>query len=252
MAKKRFLEILDQEVLLCDGAMGTLLYSMGIPLNARDEQNLINPDLIKRIHEDYIKAGARIIETNTFTANRIKLHNCGLLEKIEEINRSAVRIAKAAVAGSDVFIAGSVGPLGALVKPYGNLTIEELGEIYSEQVTFLVEEGVDLIIIETHPSLLETLEALKSTRSCTDIPVITSMTFLSDGRTTFGDEFAVSMEALASAGADVVGLNCTLGPKETHDLVEAFISHTALKVFGDAECRLPDHRRREECLLIVS
>lgn len=229
--KRRFLEILDEEVLLCDGAMGTLLNSVGVPFNARDEQNLVNPDLVRRIHTDYINAGARIIETNTFSANRIKLRNYGLLDRIEEINRGAVRIAKEAVAGRDLFIAGSVGPLGALVKPYGNLTIEELGEIYAEQVRFLAQEGVDLIIVETHPSLLETLEALNAVRSCTDLPVVTSMTFLSDGRTTFGDEFAVSMEALASAGSDVVGLNCTLGPKETYDLIEGFISKTDLKVF---------------------
>ncbi len=228
--KRRLLELLEREVLLCDGAMGTLLASLGVPLNGRDELNLSNPALVKKVHRDYIQAGARIIETNTFTANRIKLKQYGLLDKIEDINRAAVRIAKEAVGDEEVFVAGSVGPLGALVKPYGNLTIEELGEIYTEQMHFLVEEGIDAILIETHPSLLETLEALNAARSVSDLPVICSMTFLADGRTTFGDELVVSLEALASAGADVVGINCTLGPQETYDLIDGLLEKSDLRL----------------------
>ena len=126
MVKRReFLERLQKEVLLCDGALGTFLYSRGVALNERDEQNLTNPDLIRWVHQQYIDAGAQIIETNTFTSNRLKLRELGLEDRLLEINQSAVRVALEA-AKDKVFVAGSVGPLGALVKPYGNLTIDDL------------------------------------------------------------------------------------------------------------------------------
>ncbi|MBI4482397.1 MAG: bifunctional homocysteine S-methyltransferase/methylenetetrahydrofolate reductase [Acidobacteria bacterium] len=230
MAKRRFPEVLEEQVLLCDGAMGTYLHSKGIPLEARDEINLTNPELIRKIHEEYIAAGAKIIETNTFTSNRVRLRQYGLEDKLDAINRAAVRVAREAVGDREVFVAGSVGPLGILVKPYGKLTIEDLGHIYAEQIEILVDAGVDLLLIESHPSLLETLEAYNNARSVCQLPIITSMTFLADGKTVFGDELAVSLDALGSAGADVVGINCTIGPKETYDVVSDYIGKTHGKV----------------------
>lgn len=230
MVKRReFLERLQNEVLLCDGAMGTFLYSRGVPLNERDEQNLTNPDLIKWVHEQYVDAGAQIIETNTYTSNRLRLRELGLEDRLLEINRAAVRVALEA-AKDKVFVAGSVGPLGALVKPYGNLTIDDLGQVYKEQIQILAESGVHLILIETHPSLLEALEAVRAAKAVCDLPIVAQMTFWEDGKSKFGDDIRRSLEALAAADADVVGLNCTLGPQETFDLINEFASRSDLKI----------------------
>jgi methionine synthase I (cobalamin-dependent)/5,10-methylenetetrahydrofolate reductase len=230
MVKRReFLERLQKEVLLCDGALGTFLYSRGVALNERDEQNLTNPDLIKWVHQQYIEAGAQVIETNTFTSNRLKLRELGLEDRLLEINQAAVRVALEA-AKDQVFVAGSVGPLGALVKPYGNLSIDDLGQVYKEQIQILAESGVHLILIETHPSLLEALEAVRAARAVCDLPIVAQMTFWEDGKSKFGDDIRVSLEALAAADADVVGVNCTLGPQEMFDLVNEFASHSELRI----------------------
>lgn len=227
--RRKFLERLEKEILLCDGAMGTFLYTHGVPLNERDEQNLTNPDLIKWVHQQYIEAGAQVIQTNTFTSNRLKLRDLGMEDRLLDINQAAVRSALSA-AGKDVLVAGSVGPLGALVKPYGNLTIEDLGEVYKEQIQILAEAGVHLILIESHPSLLEALEAVRAAKSVCDLPIIAQMTFWEDGKSKFGDDFRRSLEALASADADVVGVNCTLGPQETFDLLNEFTAQSTLKI----------------------
>jgi homocysteine S-methyltransferase len=230
MVKRReFLERLEKEVLLCDGAMGTYLYGRGVPLNERDEQNLTNPDLIKWVHQQYVEAGAQILQTNTFTSNRLKLRELGLEDRLQEINRAAVRVALEA-AGDKIFVAGSVGPLGALVKPYGDLTVEDLGQVYKEQIQILAESGVHLIMIESHPSLLEALEAVRATKAVCDLPIVAQMTFWEDGKSKFGDDVRRSLEALAAADADVVGLNCTLGPQETFDLINEFASLSDLKL----------------------
>jgi methionine synthase I (cobalamin-dependent)/5,10-methylenetetrahydrofolate reductase len=230
MVKRReFLARLEKEVLLCDGALGTFLYSRGVPLNERDEQNLTNPDLIRWVHEQYVEAGAQIIQTNTFTSNRLKLRELGLEDRLLEINRSAARVALEA-AGDKVFVAGSVGPLGALVRPYGDLTIDDLGQVYKEQIQILAEAGVHLILIETHPSLLEALEAVRAAKSVCNLPIVAQMTFWEDGKSKFGDDIRRSLEALAAADADVVGVNCTLGPQETFDLISEFAAQSDLKL----------------------
>ncbi|MCS6817487.1 MAG: bifunctional homocysteine S-methyltransferase/methylenetetrahydrofolate reductase [Blastocatellia bacterium] len=227
-----FLDRLNREVLLADGAMGTLLLARGIEPKALMEQNLTNPDLIRQIHLDYIRAGAQLIETNTFLANRLRLAEYGLESELEAINRAAVRIAREAVrmSGEEVFIAGSVGPLGALVKPYGNLTLDDLSAAYVEQIAILVDEGVDVIIIETHPSLLEALEAVRAAKTVSPTtPIIAQMTFLEDGKSKFGDDLRRSLEALAAADADVVGVNCS-GPQMTYDIIYEFLTTTELPV----------------------
>ncbi|MBI3950910.1 MAG: bifunctional homocysteine S-methyltransferase/methylenetetrahydrofolate reductase [Acidobacteria bacterium] len=239
--KRKLIDLLDQEILLADGAMGTLLVSRGVDPNALADQNLVNPDLVRAIHREYIRAGARLVETNTFLANRMKLKEYGVEDKLEAINRAGVRLAREAVqrTGKDVFIAGSVGPLGALVKPYGNLTLADLAKAYVEQMTILVEEGVDLLIIETHPSLLEALEAVRAARTISaTLPLIAQMTFLEDGKSKFGDDLRRSLEALAAADVDVVGVNCS-GPQTTFDIMENFLRQTDLRVSVMTNAGLP-------------
>ncbi|HEY4228760.1 MAG TPA: bifunctional homocysteine S-methyltransferase/methylenetetrahydrofolate reductase [Thermoanaerobaculia bacterium] len=218
--KKDFRKAIAEEVLLADGAIGTLLTSRGaLPGTARSPLNLSDPESVREVHENYLDAGARILTTNTWDANRVKLTTHEWADSLERINREGVRLAKEASTGELAFLAGAMGPLGALVKPYGALRLSQVREIFEEQARVLLESGVDLILLETFGSLLEAAEAVRAVRGLSaEIPILAEMTFLADGRTAFGEEAAQALATLASAGADVVGMNCTLGPQETHDI----------------------------------
>jgi methionine synthase I (cobalamin-dependent)/5,10-methylenetetrahydrofolate reductase len=217
---KDFRKALAEEILLADGAIGTLLVSRGAsPDQAKSPLNLTDPESVREVHDDYRDAGARILTTNTWDANRVKLTAHEWSDSLEKINREGVRIARDAAAGELVFIAGSIGPLGALVKPYGSLTLVQVREIFEEQARILLESGVDLVVLETFGSLLEAAEAVRAVRGLSpDVPIVADMTFLSDGRTAFGESAPHALATLALAGADAVGMNCTLGPQETHDI----------------------------------
>ncbi len=157
--KKDIRERLKTEVLLGDGAMGTLLVSRGAPADGpRSPVSLTTPDLVREIHDDYVAAGAQILSTNTWDANRAKLTKFDWADSLEKVNREAVRIARAAAEGEYVYVAGVVGPLGQLVKPYGPLTRPHVREIFTEQIRILLEENVDLLVFETFSSSLEILE----------------------------------------------------------------------------------------------
>lgn len=228
-----FLSALDKEVLLADGAKSTIWLEQGLSPASSMEQNLSNPENVIKLHLEYIEAGARIIETNTFRANRLQLARFGLADELENINFAGVKLVKEAIKRSgrrNIFIAGSVGPLGALVKPYGNITLAELGAIYQEQIKILYEAGVDVLIIESHPSLLEALEAVRAARTLDSRPIIAQMTFLEDGLSKFGDEPRRALEALAAADTDVVGLNCAIGPHHMYNLIADFLRLTNLRI----------------------
>ena len=218
---KDFRKALAEEILLADGAMGTLLVSRGAsPDQAKSPLNLTDPESVREVHDDYRDAGARILTTNTWDANRVKLTAHEWSDSLEKINREGVRIARESVAGELAFVAGSVGPLGALVKPYGSLTLVQVREIFEEQIRVLLEAGVDLLLFETFGSLLEAAEAVRAARGLSGgIPIVAEMTFLSDGRTAFGENASHALATLTMAGADAVGMNCTLGPQETHDVL---------------------------------
>ncbi|HKA36260.1 MAG TPA: bifunctional homocysteine S-methyltransferase/methylenetetrahydrofolate reductase [Thermoanaerobaculia bacterium] len=235
---KDFRRALAEEILLADGAIGTLLVSRGAaPDQAKSPLNLTDPESVREVHEDYRDAGARILTTNTWDANRVKLSTHEWADSLEKINREGVRIAREAAAGDLVFVAGSIGPLGALVKPYGTLTLAQVREIFEEQARILLEAGVDLILLETFGSLLEAAEAVRAARSLSaEVPIVAGMTFLSDGRTAFGESASHALPTLALAGADAVGMNCTLGPQETHDVFARLPSsiQTPLSVMPNA------------------
>ena len=227
--RKDFRKAIAQEVLLADGAMGTLLVSRGASAEqAKSPLNLSDPEAVREVHEDYCDAGARILTTNTWDANRVKLTAHEWSDSLERINREGVRLAREAAVGEMVFVAGSIGPLGALVKPYGTLTMSQVREIFQEQARALLEAEVDLVLLETFGSLLEAAEAVRAVRGLSsDVPILTEMTFLADGRTAFGESAASSLRTLVAAGADVVGMNCTLGPQETHDVFARLASSVA-------------------------
>jgi methionine synthase I (cobalamin-dependent)/5,10-methylenetetrahydrofolate reductase len=218
--KKDFRKAIEESVLLADGAMGTLLVSRGAsPDQAKSPLNVSDPEAVRDVHEDYCDAGARIITTNTWDANRVKLTAHEWADSLEKINREGVRLAREAAVGEMVFVAGSMGPLGALVKPYGTLTMTQVREIFAEQARALLESDVDLLLLETFGSLLEAAEAVRAVRDLSaDVPILAQMTFLADGRTAFGEGAVQALSTLAQAGADVVGINCTLGPQESHDV----------------------------------
>jgi len=218
--KKDFRKALAEEVLLADGAIGTLLTSRGAsPDQARSPLNLSDPEAVSEVHDDYVEAGARILTTNTWDANRVKLtaHEWG--DSLERINREGARLAREAAAGELVYVAGAIGPLGALVRPYGSLQLSQVREIFEEQARVLLDAGVDLLLLETFGSLLEAAEAVRAARGLSsEIPIVAEMTFLAEGRTAFGEAASHALATLHAAGADVVGMNCTLGPQETEEI----------------------------------
>ncbi|MCK6626773.1 MAG: bifunctional homocysteine S-methyltransferase/methylenetetrahydrofolate reductase [Anaerolineae bacterium] len=211
-----FLQKLDARPLLCDGAMGTMIYSKGIPFEqCFDALNLTNPALIADIHRGYIDAGANVIETNTFGANRLKLSEYGLAEQMADINRAGVHLARRVVDASfkEVFIAGSVGPLGPRLAPLGRLSAAEARAAFESQIAALVEAGVDLIVFDTFTDLFELVEAVQAARTVSaDIPLVAQLTFTDDGRTPLGHTPQKVAATLAGLPLDVIGVNCSVGP----------------------------------------
>ncbi len=226
--KRDIRDRLKTEVLLADGAMGSLLVSRGAPQDGpRSPVSLTSPELVREIHEDYIAAGAQILTTNTWDANRSKLTRFDWADSLEKINRQAVRLAREAAEGEYLYVAGSVGPLGQLVKPYGPLTKAHVREIFSEQIRILIEEKADLLVLETFSSALEILEAIRAARDLSaTIPIIASMTFLADGKTTFGADAVEALRLVVTTGADVAGINCTIGPQQALDVFQRVVSQT--------------------------
>src|SRR5689334_13321235 len=171
----KFLDLLSERIILADGAMGTMLHTRGVGFDkCFDELNLTNPSAVADIHRAYIEAGAQLIITNTFGANRFKLSKHGLQDEIVEINRAGVDLAKRVVAASfrDVLVAGDVGPLGVRIAPYGRVKPEAARDAFAEQIQALADSGVDLIVMETFSDLYEIREAIKAARQVCDLPVV--------------------------------------------------------------------------------
>ncbi len=227
MATTPFLERLRQgPPLLADGAMGTMLHAGGLPINACfDELNLTHPEVVARVHRGFIEAGAELIETNTFSANRYKLAEHGLQERVAEINAAAVRLARRVIEASfrdDIYLAGAVGPLGVRLKPYGRVAPEDARAAFAEQIGALAAAGADLILLETFTDLAEILEALRAAReSAPGLPVVAQMTFAQDDRTLLGHLPGRVARDLRDAGADVIGVNCSGGPAQIARVLQA-------------------------------
>lgn len=224
------LEQLQERPILCDGAMGTLLYARGITYEqCFDALNLTQPELIQRIHSEYISAGAQIVETNTFGANRAKLEAYHLEERVREINFRAVRLAREAreIAGQPVFIAGAVGPSGRPLQAPNEQRLSELRAIFREQIEALLEGGVDLLILETFSSLAELRQAVLAAKEVGGLPIVAQMSFYEDGHTLSGQSATRVATVLGDLGVDVMGANCSVGPAATLDALQEMI--TAVK-----------------------
>ena len=219
LSRNRFIALLESsdQPILGDGAMGTMLNALGVGFDqCFDALNLENPSLVAQVHREYIEAGAQIIQTNTFGANRYKLTEHNLGDKVEQINQAGVELAKEAVRKSkkDILVAGDVGPLGVRLAPYGRVQAADARQVFAEQIKGLCQAGADLLIFETMTDVREMEEAIKAARQVCDLPVIASMTFTRDDRTVLGDSPVGVAETLHQAGADVIGVNCSGGPAQ--------------------------------------
>ena len=224
------LSLLDDHVLVCDGAMGTMLYIKGVFISrSYDELNISNPQLVRDVHLDYVKAGADIVETNTFGANRTKLMTHGLAEQTRQINIQGALIARE-IAGTDVFVAGAIGPLGIRIEPWGKTSIEEARVIFREQAQALFDGGVDAFILETFFDLNEVYAAIRGVRDVSDRPLIAQMSIEEDGNSLEGTPPEVFAKRLEEWGADVLGLNCSVGPQTMLDAIERIANVTTKKL----------------------
>ncbi len=230
---------LARGVLLCDGAMGTLLFARGVPYDpCFDALNLTQRELVLNVHLDYLRAGAEMIETNTFGANPAKLAGHGLADRARDINWHGAKIAKEArdIFGQAVLVAGSVGPLGKPMAPFGRITPAEARAAFRVQIDALVEGGADVLMLETFADLAELGEAVRAAREACDLPVIAQMTFTEDGRTRYGHAPTEVVAALEGLRVDVIGANCSVGPVPMLEVIQqmAAASRTPLSAQPNA------------------
>src|ERR1035437_7027641 len=243
----QFAEIFANRPLLADGAMGTVLYARGIFINrCYDELNLSDPGLILSVHEEYLQAGAEIIETNTFGANRIRLARHGLAGKVKEINAAGVRLARQAVENlknkqaAEAWVAGSVGPLGVRLEPLGKTGLDEARTAFSEQIRILVEGGVDLLIVETMPALNEARVALEAARAVApNLPVLVMVTVDDENNCLDGSSPQQAAALLTEWGASAIGVNCSSGPATVLTAIEAMRPATTLPLAAMPNAGMP-------------
>jgi methionine synthase / methylenetetrahydrofolate reductase(NADPH) len=232
---------LKKSPVLCDGAMGTLVYAKGIFINrCYDELNLSQPELIRGVHHEYLQAGAEIIETNTFGANSFRLARHSMADRVPDINLAGARAAREAAKSFDVWVAGSVGPLGIRIEPLGKTSFEEARAAFREQITALVEGGVDLLILETFGYLEELHQAILAARDVNPkIPVVAQVTIDEDGNCLDGSTPETFAPRLVEWGADVVGCNCSVGPVAMLDAIERVRAVTSQPLSAQPNAGVP-------------
>jgi methionine synthase I (cobalamin-dependent)/5,10-methylenetetrahydrofolate reductase len=236
-----FLARIKQSPVLCDGAMGTLLYAKGIFINrSYDELNLSQPDLIRGIHHEYLQAGAEIIETNTFGGNSFRLGRHSLADKVRDVNLSGVRLAREAAKSFDVWVAGSVGPLGTRIEPLGKTSFQEARDAFRQQIEALVEGGVDLLMFETFGYLEEIHQAMLAAKEVSaSLPIVAQVTIDEDGNCLDGSDPQTFVPKLVEWGADVIGCNCSVGPVAMLDAMEKVRAATSLPLAAQPNAGIP-------------
>jgi homocysteine S-methyltransferase len=236
----KFLERLSRGPILCDGAMGTLLYAKGVFINrCYDELNISQPEIVAAVHEEYAKAGAEILETNTFGANRYRLFRHGFEARVKEINRAGVRLARTA-AGTDLMVAGSVGPLGMRIEPLGKIGRDEARAAFREQIEVLAGEGVDLILLETFGYIDELHQAvLAAQEAAPGMAIVAEVTTDEEGIALDGAEPEAFGVRLTEFGVDVLGCNCSIGPAPMLDTIERLHRVTSLPLAAQPNAGMP-------------
>src|SRR6476469_7325040 len=238
---QEFREQLANRVMVADGAMGTMLYTRGVFINrCFDELNLSSADMVRQIHQEYVKAGAEILETNTFGASRPRLAAFGMAEKLKEINRAAVKLAREA-AKDGPFVAGAVGPLGVHIEPLGPTSFAEARAAFREQIDALLEAGVDLLIFETFGNLDELREAVTAGHEASsgDVPMIAQVTIDDFGHLPGGTDTETFTREMNTWPVDVIGLNCSVGPKATLETVERMMEYATKPLSAMPNAGLP-------------
>ena len=240
LVMRDFRELLASDsVFVFDGAVGTRLYDKGVYINrSYDELNLTAPDLVREVHAEYVKAGADVIETNSFGATRHKLQQYGLESRLREINIAAARLAREA-AGEKAFVAGAIGPLGLRIEPFGPTSFEEARALFREQAEALLEGGVDLFILETFSELPVIEQAIRAVKEICDLPIVAQMTIQDHGKTTFGTAPETFTAELEKLGVDVIGLNCGMGPTHVLSALEKMRAVTELPLSAQPNAGLP-------------
>src|SRR5271169_1918136 len=230
--------------------MGTRLYEKGVFINKSfDELNLSQPGIVQDVHAEYVHAGVDVIETNTFGANRLKLAPHGFGDKVKEINEAGARLAKAVAGGA--LVAGAVGPLGVKIEPWGPTSVDEARDLFKEQIAALVAGGVDLICFETFADVNELGQAIRASREVAPgLPIVAQMTIDDEGNSLYGTPPEVFTRRLDEWGADVIGVNCSVGPAAMLQAIERMVKVTKkpLSVQPNAgQPRLLDGRTLYEC-----
>lgn len=243
MTKEQFQTLLKQKIIVLDGATGTNLQKAGMPTGVCPEQWILeHPQVLVDLQADYINAGTNIVYAPTFSGNRIKLEEYGLQDQLEVMNTRLVELSKEAVAktGYRAYIAGNLTMTGRQLYPIGNLQLEELIDVYKEQIRCLVKAGVDLLVVETMMSLAEARATLIAAKETCDLPVIISMTYNEDGRTLYGTDPKTAVVVLQSLGADAIGINCSTGPKEMICLVEQMKEYANVPILAKPNAGMPE------------
>jgi methionine synthase / methylenetetrahydrofolate reductase(NADPH) len=232
---------IKQTPVLCDGATGTYLYAKGVFINrCYDELNLSQPDLIRSIHQDYLQAGAEIIETNTFGANAFRLARHSFADRVREVNLAGAKLAREAAKSFDAWIAGSIGPLGIRIEPLGKTSLEEARAAFREQITALMEGGVNLLVLETFGYLEEIHQAILAARDVAPtIPLVAQVTIDEEGNCLDGSTPEVFTPKLEQWGADVIGCNCSVGPVAMLDGIERMRPLSSLPLAAQPNAGIP-------------
>jgi len=227
--------------ILCDGAMGTLLYAKGVFINrSYDELNLSQPDLIRGLHHEYLQAGAEIVETNTFGANSFRLGRHSLADKVRAVNLAGVHVAREAAKSFDVWVAGSVGPLGIRIEPLGKTSFEEARNAFREQITALAEGGVDLLILETFGYVEELHQAVLAAREVAPhLPIVAQVTIDEDGNCLDGSDPETFAPRVEQWGVDALGCNCSVGPVAMLEAMERVRAVTSLPLAAQPNAGIP-------------
>ncbi len=239
MAAPPFLDDIATRVLVCDGAMGTMLYARGAFVNrAFEELNETQPELVSEIHRAYVAAGADVLETNTFGANGLKLTAFGLDRDAQALNRAGVRLARDA-AGAAVHVAGAIGPLGVRLAPDGRTSVAEAERVFREHAVALLEEGVDLVMLETFCRADELAAAVRAVRAESDLPVVAQLTTAETGETDDGLTPRAAAPRLIDSGATVLGVNCSAGPAPMLEIVQRLADVARVPLAAQPNAGLP-------------
>lgn len=239
MNKKEFRQYAEKGVLFLDGATGSNLMKAGMPAGVCPEQWILeHEEIMEKLQREYVKAGTNILYAPTFTANRIKLEEYGLADKIEEMIEKLVAVSKRAADGK-AWVAGDITMTGRQLKPLGDMEFEELIHVYKEQILLLEKAGVDLLVVETMMSLQESRAALIAAKEVSKLPVMVTMTFEQDGRSLFGTDAASAAITLESLGADAVGANCSTGPALMENVIKTMADRTSIPVIAKPNAGLP-------------